>query len=179
MGAPGLRSHLPRPKKFNRNPRMFGMRQLPNLYPFADRTTDEREEGVFPPIQEGEKVPFVAAHMESGTFMDVELSMDDMVQIGEAHSVSNSLGPTEPMGVLLEGKGPNNRKSSLKPNGKHDNIPSQKREKSSNQSKWRRLKDRAHNGEVLGGMRPKNEKWRAVREISRKSKGYPRNRSLG
>ena len=90
--------------------------------------------------------------------MDVELSMDDVVQIREAHSVSNSLGPTEPVGVLLGGKGPNNRRSSLKPNGKHDNIPSQKREKSPNQSKWRRLKDRARNGEVLGDVRDEAQK---------------------
>ncbi len=130
----------------------------PRPIPLANRTTNEREEGVFPPIQEGEKVPFVAAHMESGTFMDVELSMDDVVQIGEAHSVSNSLGPTKPVGVLLGGKGPNNRRSSLKPNEKHDNIPSQKREKSLNQSKWRRLKDRARNGEVLGDVRDEAQK---------------------
>ena len=118
----------------------------PKPIPLAVRTTDERErreEGVFPPIQEGEKVPFVTTYVESGTFMDVELNMDDVVQTREAHSVSNSLGLTELVGVLLGRKGSSIRKSSVK---------------SPNQSKWRRLKDRARNGEILGDVRDEAQK---------------------
>ena len=124
----------------------------------ADRITEEREEEVLLPIPEGEKVPVVEEQVECGTFMDVELSRDDVVLIETAHSVSKSIGPSDLVGVLLGGKGSSSRSVSVKPIVKQDSISSQKSEKGPNQSKWRRMKERARNGEVLEEVRDEAHK---------------------